>query len=740
MLNIPIKIWELFIKLLKKIGYLILSIYDGLFRQAKKLNNKINAFINKGKMRRKNKPQKIKKRLSVLLPIEAVKSCLNIPLYFLSRVKILLKEFRLFVAGLVFAVVLILIPYMVHTWFRELPSPDMLVMAEKYGSTKILDRNGVLLYEIYADKKYEPVELNKIPDNLINATIAVEDSLFYLHGGLRPDSILRAFRKTFLNGDKQGGSTITQQLVKNVLLTPERTFSRKIKEAVLSVMVEAKYSKEQILEMYLNNIAYGGNAWGVQSAAQKYYGKNVWELDLAESSMLAGLPSSPSRYSPLNDLEIAKERQKYVLDRMILLNYIDKEQAEEAYVENIIFVPQKDYIAAPHFVNFVRKKLEEMYGSNFVNRGGLRVTTSLDYSLQQKAEAIVFDEVQKGATYGFSNGAAVVLDVKNAEILAYVGSSNYFAPVWGAFDVVTSLRQPGSSIKPVTYSLALAGDFTAATMINDSPVVYNFAGSDPYKPVNYDGRYHGNVTLRAALANSYNIPAVKVANEVGPDNIVSLGKDMGLTNWEVDGTYGLAVTLGGKEVRLLDLANVYATLARKGSYAEPSYILSIRDGRGYEIFSKRQPYPKQVISEEVSYIISNILSDANARLPAFGTRNYLTIPGHDVAVKTGTTNLIKDNWTLGYTPSYVVGVWVGNNDNAPMNRYMASGLTGAAPIWNRTMSEVLLDKEKDLFEVPSGVFVKTDESCGRSEVFVKGSNVPKSLCPSVDKKDEVEDD
>lgn len=738
MLNIPIKIWELFIKLLKKIGYFILSIYDGLFRQAKKLNNKINAFINKGKVRRKNKPQKIKKRLNVSFPIEAIKSCLNIPLYFLSKVKILLREFRLFIAGLLFAVVLLLIPYMVHTWFKELPSPDMLVMAEKYGSTKILDRNGVLLYEIYADKKYEPVELNKIPDNLINATIAVEDSLFYLHGGLRPDSILRAFRKTFLNGDKQGGSTITQQLVKNVLLTPERTLSRKIKEAVLSVMVEAKYSKEEILEMYLNNIAYGGNAWGVQSAAQKYYGKNVWELDLAESAMLSGLPSSPSRYSPLNDLKIAKERQKYVLERMILLNYIDREQAEEAFAESIVFVPQKDYIAAPHFVNYVRKKLEDMYGSNFVNRGGLRVTTSLDYSLQQKAEAIVFDEVQKGATYGFSNGAAVVLDVDKAEILAYVGSSDYFAPVWGAFDVVTSLRQPGSSIKPVTYSLALAGDFTAATIINDSPVVYTFSGSEPYKPVNYDGRYHGNVTLRSALANSYNIPAVKVANEVGPDNIVSLGKDMGLTNWEVDGTYGLAVTLGGKEVRLLDLANVYATLARKGAYAEPSYILSIRDGRGYEIFANRQPYPKQVLSEEVSYIVSSILSDSKARLPAFGTRNYLTIPGHDVAVKTGTTNLIKDNWTLGYTPSYVVGVWVGNNDNMPMNRYMASGLTGAAPIWNRIMSEVLLDKEKDSFEVPSGVFVKTDEACGKSEVFVKGSNVPERLCSEFKEENDKE--
>ena len=720
MKNIPIYIGSLLIKLVKNTGYFFLHLQDLNYKNVKKA---VRDFKRKAK----------KMVIPKFRITGVVKNILQIHFLIIASLNNTFKRIRLFLLGVLLAILFIFIPYVVRSWFGELPNPEMLAIEQKYGPTQILDRNGVLLYEIYADKKYEPVQLERIPENVVNATIAVEDSLFYIHGGLRPDSIIRAFRKTFMDGDKQGGSTITQQLVKNVLLTPERTFSRKVKEAVLSLMVEAKYSKQQILEMYLNNIAYGGNAWGVQSAAQKYFAKNVWELDLAESAMLAGLPSSPSLYSPLNDIAVAKERQKYVLDRMVSLGYIRREESETALAEELVIVPQKDFMGAPHFVNYVRQTLENMYGSNFVNRGGLKVTTTLDYALQQKAEAIVFDEVQKGSKYGFSNGAAVVLDVKNAEILSYVGSSDYFAPIWGAFDVVTSYRQPGSSIKPVTYSLALAGNFTPASILKDSPVVYRSQGSEPYRPVNYDGKFHGDVTLRAALANSYNVPAVKVAKAVGPDNIVSLGKDMGLTNWRVDGSYGLSVTLGGKEVRLLDLANVYATLARKGAYAELSPIISIRDGRGYEIFSKKVIYPRQVISEEVSYLMWHILSDEQTRLPAFGTRNFLSIAGKQVAVKTGTTDLIKDNWTFGFTPSYVVGVWVGNNDNKPMNRYMASGLTGAAPIWNRIMSEVLAGKANEIFDTPTGVFVKRDEGCNRTEVFIKGSNVPKSLCPVEEK-------
>ena len=730
MLNTPIKIGAFLLKLTKNIGYFFLRLHGYINKLTKK-------FIKRKKVRLSFTFPKIK--FSRPRIPNGIKRILEIPIFMLAVLHSLYRKIRLFLLGTLVTLLFVFVPYVVHSWFKELPSPEILSIAQKYGPTQILDRNGVLLYEIYVDKKYNPVNINRIPQNAIDATIAVEDSLFYIHGGLRPDSIIRAFRKTFMDGDKQGGSTITQQLVKNVLLTPERTFSRKVKEAVLSLMVEAKYSKEQILEMYFNNIAYGGNAWGIQSASQKYFGKNVWDLDLAESAMLAGLPSSPSLYSPLTDMEVAKDRQKYVLERMVALGYISPGESEQALAEVLIISPQKDFIGAPHFVSYVRQTLEDMYGSNFVNRGGLKVTTTLDYALQQKAEAIIFDEVQKGSKYGFTNGASVVLDVKNAEILVYVGSYDYFAPVWGAFDVVTSLRQPGSSIKPVTYSLALADKFTPATVLKDSPVVYTSQGSPPYRPVNYDGKYHGNVTLRSALANSYNIPAVKVAKVLGPDNIVSLGRDMGLTNWQVDGTYGLSITLGGKEVRLLDLTNVYTTLARKGAYAEPSPIISIRDGRGYEIFFKKAVYPKQIISEEVSYLMWHILSDNQARLPAFGTRNFLTVPGKQIAVKTGTTDQIKDNWTFGFTPSYTVGVWVGNNDNKPMNKYMASGLTGAAPIWNRIMSEVLAGKDDEVFDMPTGVFVKKDDGCNRSDVFIKGSVVPNSLCPATVRAEKIEE-
>ena len=296
---------------------------------------------------------------------------------------------------------------------------------------------------------------------------------------------------------------------------------------------------------------------GYSICLSKYFGKNVWELTLGEASLLAGLPTAPTSYSPLSDINVAKERQKYVLDRMVFLGYINEEESEKAYNEELHFVNQGGYIRAPHFVDFVRKDLEKRYGKRYVETGGLEVTTTLDLDLQNKVQEIIVSEVKDNSYLGFSNGAAVVLDAKKSEILAYVGSVDYFQDTWGAYDVVTALRQPGSSIKPVTYALALSGKYTPATFIDDSPVTYKFKGSEPYTPINYDGKYHGKVSLRQALANSYNIPAVKVANDVGPDNIVNKGREMGLTNWVADGSYGLSVTLGSKEVRLLDHANLY---------------------------------------------------------------------------------------------------------------------------------------------------------------------------------------
>ena len=769
--------FKFILDLVRSIGYLVIFPFEFFYSVTVRLVKLLSGFLVKKRKRGrpKAKVKKIKfprflfrlhigKRLhsfrtpKIKLPKIRIKKRINVRKLF---------TFRLLLLVLVSLAVLALFSMPVIKWFRELPNPDLLlVTSQNFGATKIYDRNGVLLYEIYTDKDYQPVKLDQMPPQAINATLSVEDSAFYHHKGIRVDSIFRSLNEILFKHNVQGGSTITQQLVKNVLLTPERTLQRKIKEAVLALMVEQRYTKNQILELYLNNIPYGGNSWGIQSAAQKYFGKNVWDLDLAESAMLAGLPSAPSAYSPITNFDIAKERQRYVLDRMVLQNYITQEDATMAYAEELVFVPQTDTIRAPHFVNYVRSLLEQHYGKKYVDTGGLAVYTTLDINLQDAVQKIVSEEVTKGARYDFTNGAAVVLDPKTGDILAYVGSADYFKPGWGAFDVVSALRQPGSSIKPVTYALALSKGYTPASIINDSPITYQFAGAKPYTPVNYDSRFHGNVTLRAALANSYNIPAVKLAAALGPDNIVGLGRELGLTNWQVDGSYGLSITLGGKEVKLIDLANVYATVARGGLYKDTNPILTIKDGTGVEIYSSQDAtlgsktqassidglavadttsvtpsgYPR-VLSAGVSYLLWNILSDDAARTPAFGPYSQLVIPGYKVAVKTGTTDNKKDNWTFGFTPSYVVGVWVGNNDGHTMNPRLASGVTGAAPIWNRVMKTILAGKPKEIMPMPNSVFVKKDDSCGKTEVFVKGSNVPLTLCPPKDKdKDKNKED
>jgi len=636
------------------------------------------------------------------------------------------------VVGLIF----IGFPIQVMGWYNQLPSPDLLMERGREKSTKILSRDGELLYEIYVDRKYDPVTLDQIPDHMIRSTLAIEDDHFFVHNGIRPLSIVRAAKANILDDEMQGGSTITQQLVKNVLLSSDRTIERKAKEAILALIVERKYTKDQILELYFNNIPYGGTAWGVQSAAQKYFGKNIWELDLAESSLLAGLPSAPTTYSPLNgNYEISKQRQRIVLNRMVLLGYISKEEGDAAYEKTLTFISQEDYIRAPHFVEYVRDELNNKYGTRMVNFGGMTVTTSLDLKLQDQVQQIIKEEVEKSRYLDITNGAAVVLSPKDGEILAYVGSKDYFLDDWGAFDVLTAFRQAGSAIKPLTYSLAFKDGMTPWTLIDDKPVVFKNEW-ETYKPVNYDGKYHGKVSLRSALANSYNIPAVKLANKIGADNIVSLGKDLGLNNWKVDGSYGISVTLGGKEVRPLDLANVYATYARGGVFMETTPFISVKDLNGREIYKRGSD--RRVISEEIAYLITSILSDQKARLPAFGVNNFLSIKDHDVAVKTGTTDQKRDNWTIGYTPSYVVAVWTGNNDNTPMNKKLASGLSGAAPIWNRIMNMLLTATENEKFHIPDGVFVKTDGRCGKSEVFIRGSKVPSTLCIDRDDKKDGE--
>ena len=665
------------------------------------------------------------------------KSYRHTPAVKASKLASVLSSIKLFAGGSLFSLVFIALPVSAYSWYRGLPQPDLLVEnAQANRPTKILDRNGQPLYEIYVDKKYAPVALEKIPKHTILATLAVEDHEFFDHSGVRPLSILRAAKATIIDDQMQGGSTITQQLIKNVLLTPERTITRKLKELFLAYAVEQRYTKDEILGLYLNNIPYGGVAWGIESAAQKLFAKDVWDLTLGESAFLASLPSSPSAYvSYASNSEAAKRRQSAVLNRMEELGIITSAQNAEALAEGLNFAPQHEYIKAPHFVSYVRKELESRYGNRMVEYGGLTVKTSLDLDLQTKLEEVVKTEVAKDLYLNITNGAVVVLDPRTGEILAYVGSVDYFKEGWGAYDVITAQRQPGSTIKVVTYALAFEKGKTAADTVVDGPLTIQLGGGKTYSPVNYDGRYHGAVSLRSALANSYNIPAVKLVKDFGPDNMVALGNKLGLAGWEVNDTYGYAVTLGGKETRLLDLTNVYATFARGGMYRPTTPFISIKDSNGFNLYDDSRIVEYRAISEETAYILTNILSDSWARAPAFGSRSALYIPGHTVAAKTGTTNDKRDNYTVGYTLAYTVGVWVGNNDNSPMNPYLASGVDGAAPIWNKTMHILLDGREAENFPVPSGIFTKTDNKCGRSEVFTRGSQVP-NLCPEPDKDKE----
>ncbi|MEK7595186.1 MAG: transglycosylase domain-containing protein [Patescibacteria group bacterium] len=640
--------------------------------------------------------------------------------------------------GSITTIIFVVLPLSLYIWFKSLPKPE-LINESITKCTKLLDRKGKLLYEICPEKRSDPIELSLVSPFAISATIAIEDADFYKHNGFKLSSILRAANETFFKKNLQGGSTITQQLVKLSLLSPERTFSRKIKELILAILVEKKYSKDEILSLYLNNTPYGGNLVGIESAAQKFFGKKALDLDLSEASLLAGLPTAPGIYSPFVSLSLAKDRQKIVLDRMLTLGLISQKELEDAYSKELQFIEQGDYIRAPHFVDFVRGELERAYGSRYVNFGGLTVITTLDLVTQEKVQEILEEELAKIENLRVSNGAVVVLSAKTGEIVSMVGSKDYFdIENNGVFNASIAYRQPGSSIKPVTYALALTKGFKTTSLIEDSPLSIK-DGNSYYTPVNYDGRFHGKVTLRQALANSYNIPAVKVLMSLKLDDMVKLAKNMGLQTWEADGNYGVSLTLGGKETRLLDLTNAYATFARRGQYTSTKAILKVTDGKGYTIFD-RDYLPldtKKALSAEVSYIVTDILSDNGARLPAFGMNNFLSVHNHRIAVKTGTTDNKRDNYTLGYTPSVAVGVWVGNNDNSPMNQALASGLTGAAPIWNRTMSFVLNDKQPEDFDVPPGVVVKTYPECGNiREVFLKGTEARSLNCFSGEAKKE----
>ena len=495
------------------------------------------------------------------------------------------------------------------------------------------------------------------------------------------------------------------------------------------------FPKDRILEMYLNQVPFGGTAWGVAAAAEQYFGKEVKDLTLAESAMLAGLPAAPSYYSPFGqDPTRAKTRQILVLNRMIEEGYITRDEAEIVSKEELKFQEARIDIKAPHFVMFVREFLAEKYGETVAAHGGLKVTTSLDLGIQEEAQKIVADNVNGLSSFNVGNGAALVTKPKSGEILAMVGSKDFFdVENDGNVNVTVALRQPGSSIKPVNYATALERKLiTPATIIIDSPTTFS-GGPKPYRPVNYDGKYHGAVSAREALANSYNIPAVKVLALNGVGEMIKQARKMGITTFEDESRYGLSLTLGGGEVRMTEHAEAFGGFANEGERIPLSPILKIEDSSGKIIEEFKQPKGERVLSRETSFLISSILSDNGARSAAFGANSLLNIRGKTVAVKTGTTDDKRDNWTIGYTPSYLVVTWVGNNDNTPM-RAVASGITGATPIWNEIMTFILKDKINETFKVPSGVVgteicgqtggPKNDSCANRFEYFITGT-VPK---------------
>jgi len=594
---------------------------------------------------------------------------------------------------------------------HDLPDPNTLITRDIALSTKIYDRTGQhLLYEIHGEENRTLAQIKDLPAYVGQATIAVEDKTFYSHHGISWRGLLRAFVVNILRGEKiKGTSTLTQQLVKNAILTNERTYTRKLKEILLSLQIERIFTKDQILQMYLNEVPYGSTIYGIESAAHNFFGKSAKDLTLDEAALLAALPQAPDTYSPYgtgshgDNRDILIERQRYILDLMAEQGFIKKDDAEAAKKVDTLkkLVPKKiANIEAPHFVMYVRSLLIEKYGQSTMERKGFRVITTLDYTKQKIAE----DEVKKGVEargkkYNFSNAALVSLDPKTGEILAMVGSKDFFDSEHdGQVNVVLRPRQPGSSFKPIVYAASFIKGYTPDTILWDVNTTFKTDLKD-YEPKNYDLKEHGPLTVRSALAGSLNIPAVKMLYLVGIGRVLDFAEQLGYSTFSDRSRFGLSLVLGGGEVKLLEHANAYAAFAAEGAQHPITAILKVEDASGHTLEEFKEPETKQVMDRNIALQISSILSDNNARAYIFGSHNFLTLPGRPVAAKTGTTNNFHDAWTMGYTPSLVTGVWVGNNDNSEMNRG-ADGSIVAAPIWHGYMKRALENTTVEKFPPP----------------------------------------
>lgn len=615
--------------------------------------------------------------------------------------KFLVRNFLIGAAAFIFLVIV------VFAWYsKDLPDPKKIGDRKIVESTTIYDRTGSnILYSIYGNEKRSVVSFSDISDYLKQATIAIEDQSFYKHHGVNLRGLTRAIvYDLFKKGGVQGGSSITQQLIKNSILTRERTFSRKLKELILAIELEQKFTKDQILEMYLNEIPYGNNAYGVEAASQTYFNVSAKNLSLAQAALLAALPQAPSYYSPYGSHpEVLKARQEAVLDNMVKLGFITKEEAENAKQTKLDFAKIKENITAPHFVMYVKEKLEKKFGKETVQQGGLKVYTTIDLNLQRTAEEAVRVGAEKNEkAFGAKNAALVAIDPKTGQILAMVGSRDYFNKENdGNVNVTIRERQPGSSFKPFVYATAFKKGYTPDTILSDVKTDFG----QGYSPDDYDGKERGPVKMKEALAMSLNIPAVEALYLADIYDVLSLAHEAGFTTLNDPERYGLALVLGGGEVTLLDETGAYSIFANEGNKYPVTEILKIEDKKGNVLEDNTHQEGKKVLDTEIARQINYILSDNALRAPIFGAVSYLNLKNREAAVKTGTTQDYRDAWTIGYTPSLVAGVWCGNNDNSKMTSALAA--SASAPIWKEFMDKVLEGTNKETFTRPEPV--KTDK-------------------------------
>lgn len=633
---------------------------------------------------------------------------------------------------------------------KDLPNTDLLTSRQVLESTKIYDRTGeILLYEIHGEEKRTVIPFEVIPDNVKKATIAIEDEEFYNHAAFDWKSIIRALLVNLSRGEiAQGGSTITQQLAKKAYLTDARVWTRKIKELVLAIRLEKRFTKDEILALYLNQIPYGSNAYGIEAAAQTFFNKKAKDLNLPEAALLSSLPKGPSFYSPYGShTEQLMARKDLVLNKMSELGYIDEKQRDEAKKYKFDFAPDFTSIKAPHFALMVQDYLNNKYGEDFVRSAGLKVITSLDWNLQQLAEKTVLEGAERNKElYAGHNSALVAQDANTGQILSLVGSRDYFAKsepencqsgldckFEGNFNVATQgLRQPGSAVKPLAYIAAFKKGFTPDTIVFDVPTEFAYDNPDcpliidPLKPEkedksecfhphNFDELFRGPVTLRQALGQSINVPAAKVLYLAGIDNLLKLAKLFGINTMTERSRYGLSLVLGGGEVKLAELVDAYSVFAQEGIKHQQSFILKITDSQN-KTLEEYSDDPVTIIEPQYTRLINDILSDSETRAPLFQNSLALTVfPNQEVALKTGTTNDYRDAWAIGYNRSLVVGVWAGNNDNSSMQK-RGTSILASVPIWSAFMREALKGRPTETFTQPETI--STDKPMLKGEYTV----------------------